>query len=584
VISRLSQWPLRLLSPELAESSDEHGRQAYMCAAVLIAQGVLSVIPMLLSLLSGQLLLAAAFVPFVAATLPAARALQRGQVQRASLWLMGTFFVANLGFNILAGPQNNPGLFVGALIPVLATLTAGRRWGMIWAVLYVIELVVSFSVWSLGWVGSLPLPDPVVLLHVGAALNVLAMTIMTAALDQMKRRALAQLTDSNVALEVARQDAEAASQLKASLLATMSHEIRTSLSGVLGTLSLAMEGELSTDQRRLLQLSRRSAESLLVILNDVLDYSKLEAGRIELEQRPLSPGELVADITALFTPLATDKGIRICHYIDPFVPDTVMGDPIRLRQVVLNLVSNAVKFTETGGVTMNVSVADGTLRFEVSDTGIGISEAACASLFDEFTQADATITQRFGGTGLGLFISRRLVEAMGGTISIESTVGTGSTFITALPLTLPLSVPLSPPLRLVPAPTASLHGLRVLLAEDHEVNALIGTRLLSELGCEVHWVSDGAEAVAAATTGGFDVVLMDVNMPELDGLQATHRLREAGAVVPIIALTASDEDERERCEAAGMNGFLSKPVTRESLYDTLAPHMPSLAIVSACRA
>jgi signal transduction histidine kinase/ActR/RegA family two-component response regulator len=399
------------------------------------------------------------------------------------------------------------------------------------------------------------------------------------------------LLDHAVALRIARDDALAATRTKSTFLATMSHEIRTPMNGILGIAGLLVDTPLNDDQRRLLQSLQQSGESLLRIINDVLDFSKIEAGKLTLEQAILNPRLIVEDTLRLFAVAAHNKRLTLTCTIDPAVPANLSGDAGRLRQVLVNLVGNAVKFTERGTVSIVVGLesesAGGALvRFNVADTGIGLTPEQQARLFESFAQADASTTRKYGGTGLGLAISKQLAELMGGRIGVTSELGRGSTFW----FTARMSVVTSDQLAAVGA-TSSLgeslersRSLSVLLVEDTPVNQMVGQRMLKKLGHRVELASNGAEAVAAVARGGFDVVLMDCLMPEVDGYEATTRIRSAerNGRIPIVALTASATlEDRERCLAAGMDDFLSKPVGIVELSQTLARVAPAAPVAHA---
>ena len=380
-------------------------------------------------------------------------------------------------------------------------------------------------------------------------------------------------------LILARDRAEEMARAKASFLATMSHEIRTPMNGVLGMLHLLADSPLSPEQRDHLSTAQSSAESLLAIINDILDFSKLEAGQMKIEATGFNLARLVDDAVALLRPAATDKGLSLVAVLGSSVPRDVVGDPTRLRQVLSNLMSNAVKFTEKGGITLRVALEeDGTslakLRFEVIDTGIGIGPEESSSLFAEFVQADSSITRRFGGTGLGLSICKRLVEMMGGEIGFASMPGQGTTFWFTMRVGLASVVDKAPPL----AGTPLLPPLSVLVAEDNPVNQKLTLTLLTRWGHRVTLACNGAEAVDRLLGESFDVVLMDVHMPGIDGLEATRRIRAMGgpmARVPIIAMTADVlEGDDAKCREAGMNGYVSKPVDPPRLLDALAKVAP----------
>jgi len=381
-------------------------------------------------------------------------------------------------------------------------------------------------------------------------------------------------------LAEARDAALAASRAKERFLANMSHELRTPLSGLLGGLELMRDVGPGDEQRRLLQVASRSGEALLAVINDVLDHSKIEAGKLTLQAQSFCVDELLAEAVSLFAASTARKGLTLRADCDPASAGCwVEGDPMRLRQVVLNLVGNALKFTDRGHVELRLRVTEAAaarlgLCLEVEDSGIGIDAAAQAQLFEPFVQADSSDGRARGGTGLGLSISRRLVQLMGGEISLRSEPGHGSTF--SFTLQLPRACP---PSAVVPAAVQRLPALagRVLLVEDNPVVRLVAVTMLQQSGLQVHECHDGAEAVALLRHTAVDLVLMDCQMPVLDGFAATVQIRvlEAAHVTrrtPIVALTANALDgDADRCRAAGMDGYVTKPFTREQLLLALAP-------------
>jgi signal transduction histidine kinase/DNA-binding response OmpR family regulator len=426
-------------------------------------------------------------------------------------------------------------------------------------------------------------------------------------------RTFTDVTDQHrnqAALSAALDAAEAAGRARSEFLAVMSHEIRTPMNGIIGVAGLLLDMRLGATEQHYVRIMLESGQHLLQLINDILDFSRLDAGRLELEETPFDIAAVVRGTIELLSQQARAKGLTLQAEIGEDVPRGLVGDPNRLRQVLLNLISNGLKFTHAGEVRVVVSRTrfepEGVrLNISVSDTGIGIPQQALGRLFKEFTQVDNSISRRFGGSGLGLAISRRLIERMGGSIGVESTEGKGSTFSfnillrlpdpgTALPITtalrpiVPPPIAASPPPRAPAARAATRPAARpagaavapaaacrtVLVAEDNATNRLVVTRMLERLGYKVEAVENGHEAVAAVRQGGHDAVLMDVMMPEMDGLAATQAIRALGgdaATLPIIGLSANAmQDSQARCLAAGMTQFEAKPISAGRLAEVLA--------------
>ncbi len=474
------------------------------------------------------------------------------------------------GVAFLKGGLDAVNVVAWPVLPLMAATLLGRRAAVVTGV-GVCGLMLWF--WYLPSTGWVPEGYGTEQKRTVTLFGVCALVVLTsgiAVVHELARKELSDKVDATLdELRGARDAAEAASRAKTEFLARMSHEIRTPIHGVLGMNELLIDSELDDDQRQSALAIRRSAQTLVAVVDDVLDFSRLEAGRTDLRTERFDPRVPLNEAVGVVRPLAVERGLDLRATVEDDVPGSILGDPDRVRQVLINLVGNAVKYTEQGSVSITLRGGQ-RLRFEVRDTGVGLTEEAASTVFEPFTQADSFITRPHGGAGLGLAICRELTALMGGSLGVESTAGEGSLFWFDVPAIDPQEAPgrpLSSPGAAAVA-GASLGG-RILIVDDNEIGRQLAVRVVERLGCAVEVARNGREAVELARTGGYDLILMDCQMPGMDGYEAAseiRRLEPAGQRTPIVAVTAHAlEFERQRCTDAGMDDYLAKPFPPDGL-------------------
>ncbi|MFZ5442561.1 MAG: ATP-binding protein [Myxococcota bacterium] len=551
----VSAWQ-RLLHPQLRESADLRRRAAIILVGTLFA--LLFVLgQVVFSVSQGHLTRALPALLWLAVPLTVGWLLHR----RPRVDAAAHFFAASSSSLILVAVMGENRLYAGTVawigvVAALVIMTVGVRAGLWWLLADVVLTLALRLLQAVGVLTPWLVAGESIMMFRAVGL-MLAFALIAVLFERMRQATVA--------------ESERLAQAKSSFLANVSHELRTPMNGVLGLTELLLTTPLTTEQREQLELLRRSGRSMVLLLNDLLDMSKVEAGKMQLDPIDFELGPLLDDVRALHGPLAEAKGLRFELRVPEALPRVVRGDSMRLRQVLGNLISNAIKFTERGSVTVTVRAEHDQYAFEVKDTGIGITRESLPRLFSPFAQADAGTTRRFGGTGLGLVLSRELVSLMGGTLVAESELHVGTTMSFTIPLVPSMGALLAPEPQADPQAPAS--DRTVLVVDDNPVNLHVACGLVQKAGFRTLSARNGAEALEVVQREEVCLVLMDCHMPVMDGFEATERIRQLDtdvALVPIVALTASAmPEELERCRLAGMNDCLVKPVTLAQLTRTL---------------